>query len=369
METLQDVWDVVKKSKAKPMPPKSKKIVLTYSMLSMYQTCRQKCKLRYFDMLKPIDTPTYFEFGTAIHAVLEHWYDPKSKYETLEEHKEAAWMKAYESNLDMQDYIKAKATSLAYFEHYKDEPFKVTHVEREFKQPLINPRTGRKSKTFIFKGKADGIVKVDRKGNDCGYDALNLDDGNYLLEHKTAGSITDAYLDNVELSAQTLTYAIYMARELKIPIRGVIYNIIGKSKLVQSLGETEEEYQVRYAELCANNKSGKSSAKRNMPESNAEFEARVSASIVPDEFFRRVVIIFDDEIIKRFGQELWSGADDVRRSINDDDFYPSRGSCLKFNSLCAYAPICKAGGFNECLSHLYERSDAHEELNKEDEES
>ena len=118
-------------------------------------------------MLKPIDTPTYFEFGTAIHAVLEHWYDPKSKYETLEEHKEASWMKAYESNLDMQDYIKAKATALAYFEYYKDEPFKVTHVEREFKQPLINPKTGRKSKTFVFKGKADDIWDEDLARRMC----------------------------------------------------------------------------------------------------------------------------------------------------------------------------------------------------------
>lgn len=78
------------------------------------------------------------------------------------------------------------------------------------------------------------------------------------------------YLDKLWTDTQIALYCYYL-RELGYPIVGVIYNVLLKSRLKQSKGETQEEYEARHAELAAKNKSGKSTAKRQLPETNEEF--------------------------------------------------------------------------------------------------
>ena len=61
-----------------------------------------------------------------------------------------------------------------------------------------------------------------------------------------------------------------------IPITGILYNVLVKAKLQQGKGETEEEYQARRAELLAKSKTGKTTAKRRMPETDEEFQQRLA---------------------------------------------------------------------------------------------
>ncbi len=112
-------------------------------------------------------------------------------------------------------------------------------------------------------GKADAIVQRSMACN--------------LLEHKTAASIDANYLDKLWTDTQIALYCYYYLRELGYPIVGVIYNVLLKSRLKQSKGETQEDYEARHAELAAKNKSGKSTAKRQLPETNEEFQGRLAA--------------------------------------------------------------------------------------------
>jgi hypothetical protein len=142
----------------------------------------------------------------------------------------------------------------------------VVEIEKEFVGEIRNPDTGRQSQTFRIAGKVDGIVRCH--------------DGLYLLEHKTASTVDASYLDKLWTDTQIALYCYYL-RELGYPIVGVIYNVLLKSRLKQGKGETQEEYEVRHAELAAKNKSGKSTAKRQMPETDEEFQARLTLALFP----------------------------------------------------------------------------------------
>ncbi len=144
----------------------------------------------------------------------------------------------------------ATAMIRGYAERYGTEEFEIVEVEKEFVGEIRNPDTGRQSQTFRIAGKVDGIVRCH--------------DGLYLLEHKTASTVDASYLDKLWTDTQIALYCYYL-RELGYPIVGVIYNVLLKSRLKQGKGETQVEYEVRHAELAAKNKSGKSTAKRQMP--------------------------------------------------------------------------------------------------------
>ena len=55
----------------------AKGLSFSYSKMGMYKECPQKYKFRYVHML-PEQPKYYFAFGTALHAVMEYIYDPKT---------------------------------------------------------------------------------------------------------------------------------------------------------------------------------------------------------------------------------------------------------------------------------------------------
>jgi hypothetical protein len=139
-------------------------------------------------------------------------------------------------------------------------------------------------------GKADAIVR--------------LPEGLHLLEHKTAASLDGNYLDRLWTDTQIALYSHYL-RQLGYPIVGVIYNVLLKSRLKQSVGETQEEYEIRRAELAAKNKSGKSSAKRQMPESDEAFQARLAEWYSRPEAFHREHIYLSEDRLAMLQEEVW----------------------------------------------------------------
>jgi hypothetical protein len=97
----------------------------------------------------------------------------------------------------------------------------------------------------------------------------------------------------------------YYLRELGYPIVGVIYNVLLKSRLKQGKGETQAEYEVRHAELAAKNKNGKSTAKRQMPETDYEFQSRLSEWYSRPEAFHREFIYLSEDRLAMLQDEVW----------------------------------------------------------------
>jgi hypothetical protein len=204
-------------------------------------------------------------FGSVIHSAIEIWYrsveDANRLWIVLDFIDRSFPERATDENQQANWHL-ARAIMTGYASRYATEDFTIIEIEKSFTGNIRNPDTGRCSQTFVMAGKADAIVQRS--------------DGMYLLEHKTAASIDSNYLDKLWTDTQIALYCYYL-RELGYPIVGVIYNVLLKSRLKQSKGETQEEYEARHAELAAKNKSGKSTAKRQMPETNEEFQGRLAA--------------------------------------------------------------------------------------------
>ena len=206
---------------------------------------------------------------------------------------------------------------------------------------MVNPKTGRISRTFAFRGKTDGVVKKDGKF--------------YILEHKTTSSITDVYIDRIDIDAQIALYGWALER-LGTPIDGVIYDIIEKPGIKWKVGETDEEFEARKAALAAKSKTGKSSAKKQEPDTYDTFLERCRNEVV-SECFRRVTVPLTAERKREAIQNMWATVKDMMGAT----IYPNTGSCTKYDG-CAYLPLCRAHGDLAQCAEEYRHEMAHIEL-------
>lgn len=329
--------------------------ISTYSQWSTFRDCRRKAYWRYVEWLTPKAVPAALHMGAAVHSGLKVWYDTGSLAE-VEQCLRVAYPDHTAHEDQHHDFQVASAMLAAYAERYPTEDFQVVALERAFEGTIENPKTSGRSLTFKIAGKVDGLVR--------------LGGGLWLLEHKTASRIDEGYIDRLWGDFQTTLYAHYLAREMKEPVVGVLYNILGKPLLRQRSGETEDEFRVRYAESCARNKSGKSTAKRQMPETDEEFQARLrewyrggsEPSGEATKAFERVELFISPDQIATLREELWeltqSWLDARRRGV----WYQNTSFCWHWGRPCAYWPLCRSGGSELVKANDYERVEPHQEL-------
>lgn len=311
---------------------------LTHSSVACFQECRVKWDYRYRREIVPNEPQTALDFGTAIHTGLEFWF----RYGIDKGAVEAGVSKGAELGLSSEDLCKVQALLERYIEIYKEEEFEVVEVEKVFSVRLQNPRTLKFSRSFTYKGKIDGLVR--------------LDNAYYILEHKTTSSITDKYIDAIDLKAQIALYAMAMERE-GYPIRGAIYDIIEKPGIRMATGETEEEFEARKAALIAKSKTGKTTAQRKEAETPEAFLDRCREKITADSF-RRVTVTLDFDRKREALDNLWRTAKDMKHP----EIYPTSGACVAFGKVCPYLNLCRAHGDPEQCADEYRPAKAHSEL-------
>jgi hypothetical protein len=315
----------------------SDKNVLTYSALNTFRNCPRKYKHRYVDNLRPRMKVESLSFGSVIHSAIETWYrsvnDANRLWIVLDFIDRSFPERATDENQQANWHL-ARAIMTGYASRYATEDFTIIEIEKSFTGNIRNPDTGRCSQTFVMAGKADAIVQRS--------------DGMYLLEHKTAASIDSNYLDKLWTDTQIALYCYYL-RELGYPIVGVIYNVLLKSRLKQSKGETQEEYEARHAELAAKNKSGKSAAKRQMPETNEEFH--------------REFIYLSEDRLAMLQDEVWEITQQYLDARRRGKWLLNTSSCFSYQRPCEYLPYCQSGFNPNVVDNLYEITPPHEELN------
>jgi len=324
--------------------------VLTYSALNAFRNCPQKYKLRYVDNLAPRERAEALAFGSVIHEALQRWYllsngDPRL-FKVLDQVD--AQFPARQSNPTQRKYWHlARAILGAYAARYADEEFEVVALEKEFHAELRDPKSGRPHPTIRIVGKADGIVRVGKEL--------------YLLEHKTASSLDGNYLDKLWTDTQIALYCHYL-RQSGFPIVGVIYNVLLKARLEPRQGETEEEFQLRREALAAKNKTGRSTAKRQEPETDLDFAARLAEWYRKPEAFHRERIYLSEERLRLLQEEVWEIARQTMESQQRGTWLLNTSYCFSFQRRCDYLPLCQSG-FNENVrANLFDIVPAHEEL-------
>jgi hypothetical protein len=319
----------------------------TYSMWSLFRNCRKAAELRYLQHLVPLERDRNLHFGSIIHECLQAWHQRRDFEEILALIDRLCPEHLQDEN-QRRDWHLATALMKAYARRYACDNFEIVALEKNFEGPIINPATGAASRSFVLAGKVDGVVRI---GDDY-----------FILEHKTAGQLDGDYLEKLWTDFQITIYAYYIEQTMGIPITGILYNVLVKAKLQQGKGETEEEYQTRRAELLAKSKTGKTTAKRRLPESDDEFQLRLAEKYADPEMFHREMLYLSRDRFDVLRSELWeltqAFLDARRRGV----FYQNTAFCFNYQRPCAYFPLCRSNGNPNVIENFYQRVAPNEEL-------
>ena len=330
------------------------KEILTYSAIKSFQSCRWKYNQRYNNNLTPFKEKDVLYLGSVWHSVLEIWYGPgeyESKIKKIIIFIDKSFPDYLTDTKQKQNWHLCHAMFQGYMNKYPGEDFKPLGLEMEFVVPIINPLTGRCSRTFELRGKVDGLVQIKESGD------------LFLLEHKTAAQVSMDYIERLPFDFQINLYAMALSRFLKLKISGVIYNVIRKAKLKQSEGESEEQYEIRRAKLIKKSKSGKTSAKRKMPESDEVYRNRLIDKYKDPEMYHRELLYLSDQDAARTSSELWNIAKLILIAKREGNWIPNWDNCFQFgNQPCAYWPLCRSNNNPLVRDNYYTVKEPHSEL-------
>jgi len=327
----------------------SDRMVTTYSMWNLFRNCRKAAHWRYVLELVPIERDRHLAFGSLMHDALEVWHRTRDLAVALEPIERACVNRAQEEDQRRVWHL-AIAMMRGYAARYAAEDFEVVALEKEFEGEIVNPDTAAPSRSFTLAGKVDGIVRIG--------------DEHFLLEHKTAAGVDASYLERLWTDFQITVYAYYVEQALGIRIAGILYNILVKARLQQSAGETEEEFASRRAELIAKSKTGKSSAKRRLPETDEAFQARLAEKYAEPEMFHRELLYISRDQFATLRSELWELTQVFLDARRRDVWYQNTSFCFQYGKPCPYFALCRSGGSPNVLENLYEKRPPNEELRR-----
>jgi hypothetical protein len=322
-------------------------MISTYSMWSLFRNCRKAVDWRYLQQLVPLQANRNLQFGSIIHECLQAWHQRRDLEEVLAISDRLCAGRLQDEN-QRRDWHLATAMMRAYATRYATDDFEIVALEKAFEGPIVNPATGAASRSFALAGKVDGIIRI--RGE------------HFILEHKTAAQVDGDYLEKLWTDFQITIYAHYVEQTMGIPITGILYNVLVKAKLQQGKGETEEEFQVRRAELLAKSKTGKTTAKRKLPESDGEFQQRLAEKYADPEMFHREMLYLSRDRFEILRNELWeltqAFLDARRRGV----FYQNTAFCFNYQRPCSYFPLCRSNGNPNLIENSYHRVPPNEEL-------
>lgn len=139
---------------------------LSYSKMSLFERCPRAYYKLYNEKIPPKPQP-FFSFGSCIHAVMEHVYDPASRQRPTLEHLqsllEEQWRffrSGYRSIEENEQYFAegAKILETYYRQFIENQPFRpATHIESYFELPVGN--------NAIMTGFIDRIDKLPKGGS------------------------------------------------------------------------------------------------------------------------------------------------------------------------------------------------------------
>lgn len=301
---------------------------LTPSAIAAYVSCPYRYRLSYLHKISPIRYSPALVIGTGIHAGVEVLQTAKQfnplpsamlaaraamKVELLKLKKVMdadEFMEVYAQA--QRDRAKVMAMLRAYLEVYPRHLGMIETEGRLGAMPLVNPSTGKFSKTFFLNGIFDGVYRLD-------------DNRLMLYELKsTSDSLREAslvlsqsiqpqlYLSRLASSADFAGICIDLVKKPIAPFKKAISRA-KKKKPVEVIAEPLDDYEDR----CF-----KSYMKR------------------PEHFFRRLILPNDPQRIRDAQAIAWRVAQEIR----DSDRYgylACRGhNCKTTNGWCDYRALC-----------------------------
>lgn len=138
--------------------------VLSNSEIRTFRTCIRKWFFAYVMLRRVRRTSDALRFGTLLHVALEAWWlaakagaDPGAR---LAAAVEAIARHVGKTKTDSFEVVRAEELMLGYTARWAHEDIEVLAVETSFGVPLVNPKTGKESRTFSLAGKLDALVRI-----------------------------------------------------------------------------------------------------------------------------------------------------------------------------------------------------------------
>jgi len=313
--------------------------LLTHSSNSTFKVCRKRYWFAYEVGLRRTTDAKALRMGSAFHLALEVPSEPVAavheyyadKPEPIEQHD---W--------DIERETVAELVN-CYAWRWESSSIRYLAKEQSFNLPLVNPETGRASKTFRLAGKIDGIAV--------------LEDGRHaVIEHKTQSESLDADSDlwrRLRIDHQITMY-VMAARLLGYDVATVLYDVMRKPTIVASDVPLLDDDGLKIVTYTDGQRVHTNAGKPRQTGDKAKGYTLQTRPMTPEEwatklrddigrrpewYYARTEIPRLDDDIAEFQAELWDIAKVIRDAQLHDRFYRT---CNRDCSFCPYFELCSA---------------------------
>jgi hypothetical protein len=296
--------------------------LLTNSRRSCFLSCPRKHYFMYELRRRPLVESKALTFGKMFHSALELWLTGATG-------NVAAIMDVVTRDAgkdsDLYTIRRLHALMDGYDAMYSNrrECYTTVCVEREYRAPLINPKTEKESRTWLLAGKIDAVVE-DSAGNKI------------IVEHKTTSDSVapeSDYWTKLPIDGQVSGYMVGAAT-LGFDAVHCLYDVIHKPGIKPLLATPPDK--LKY------NKDGRLSATCRLDdESPDDYYHRLREDIFsrPEYYFaRREIVRMDDEIAEYMG-DMWAVGQMIRECQRAARWPKNVSACTNMGT-CPYFYVC-----------------------------
>jgi len=333
-------YPLLKKNSFRP-PEIPARLAWSASSLKLFRKCKRKWYWRYIMRLKPKWSDSNLLIGTATHEALGVWYkNPKASPKQFMRKLKKEYTKLEEAIQVSADYfdqdeLDKSTTAIKTFQGMVRGYVDI--YQNDFKNWVITPKDVEAEFSvnlgdFDFKGFVD-LTPTNRKTKKS-----------FIVEHKTARSIGDSYIDRLPLDTQVRGYIFGARKGLGLKPTEVIYDVIRKCSLRRKADETQDDFNERIA---------------------LDYASR------PDFYFFREPLKFSKDSIDAFEHDLHMTHNEYEFVVDNDDYLNptswvcSDHICNEFFKTCPYLSLCLKG-LDKGTEKLYNQSEIKDDLVEEE---
>ena len=302
--------------------------LLTNSRRSCFNDCPRKHYYMYELGRRPISDSKALTFGKAFHRAMELWWTGAAG--NVDGIIDIVIHSHGIADADLDPYVVARLRALlvgySYAHSQKENApsgYTNVQVEREYRAPLVNPETGKESRTWMLAGKIDGMA-TDAKGQQ------------FIIEHKTTSdSIAPEsdYWPRLSIDGQVSGYVVGAA-VFGIKPAYCLYDVIHKPGIKPNMATPAEKRKY--------NKDGNLSATcRAEDETPDEYYRRLVDDILkrPEYYFARREIVRMEDELSEYLQDMWQVGQSIRGCQLSKRWYKNVGACDRYGR-CPYFYVC-----------------------------
>lgn len=328
--------------------------ILTQTAIRSFRKCPRYFNIYYEQLFRSLTVSDPLAFGTIWHEIREEWWKsgetetldavihyqkPDQERNRLERaiQKFAAikeGMSTRDDGAEVDEFVMSKLLVMlrGYHERWNSyvNSLEVLGVEVPYEIPLINPRTNKKSLTFMIQGKLDAVVREEGRL--------------WVVEEKTAAEqlkIDSPYWKRLEVDPQCSLYYHAVERMFGEKPAGIMYFVNVKPQQ-KPLKATPDENR-KYTKGTAKEPPRLHATQRDCDETPGEYAVRVAEVVSenPERFYQMVRVARLEQDIRESQIDVWDTAKAIREAKSSGIWLRNPDACVHpFGSSCSFLPVC-----------------------------